>query len=87
MSMANNFKWEEGVGESIKISMWSAVLFVREERLRLECNSRVTVSKWEAREGNVTWKVKIFHIAEYCTLYEYFYTWKESSLLDHLPDK
>ena len=45
--------------------MWSAVLFVREERLRLECNSRVTVSKWEAREGNVTSKVKIFHMAEY----------------------
>ena len=65
MSMANNFKREEGVGESIKISMWSAVLFVREERLRLECNSRVTVSKWEAREGNVTSKVKIFRIAEY----------------------
>ena len=45
--------------------MWSAVLFVREERLRLECNSRVTVSKWEPREGNVASKVKNFHIAEY----------------------
>ena len=39
--------------------MWSAVLFVREERLRLECNSRVAVSKWEAREGNVASKVKV----------------------------
>ena len=28
-------------------SLWSAVLFVREERLRLECESRVSVSKWE----------------------------------------
>ena len=27
-------------------SLWSAVLFVREERLRLECESRVSVSKW-----------------------------------------
>ena len=41
--------------------MWSAVLFVREERLRLECNSRVTVSKWEVREGNVTSKVNFSH--------------------------
>ena len=45
--------------------MWSAVLFVREERLRLECNSRVTVSKWEAREGIVASKVKNFHIPKY----------------------
>ena len=43
-------------------SLWSAVLFVREERLRLECESRVSVSKWEAREG---WKVKNFNTAEY----------------------
>ena len=54
---------------------------MREERLRLECESRVSVSKWEAREG---WKVKNFHSAEY--MYEYFYIRKESSLLDHLPD-
>ena len=59
-------------------SLWSAVLFLREERLRLECESRVSVSKWEAREG---WKVKNFHTAEY--MYEYFHTCKESSLLDH----
>ena len=47
----------------------------REERLRLECERRVSVSEWEAREG---WKVN-FYTAEY--------TCKESSLLDHnLPD-
>ena len=40
------------------------------------------MSKWEAREG---WKVKSAHTAEY--MYEYFYTCKESSVLDHnLPD-
>ena len=66
-------------------SLWSAVLFVREERLRLECGSRVSVSKWEAREG---WKVKNLHTAEYVYMYEHFYTCKESSVLDHnqLPD-
>ena len=41
----------------------------------------MSVSKWEAREG---WKVKNFHSAE--CMYEYFYTRKESSLLDHLLD-
>ena len=43
-------------------SLWSALLFVREERLKFECESRVSVSKWEAREG---WKIKTFHSAEY----------------------
>ena len=55
-------------------SLWSAVLFMREERLRLECESRVSVSKREVRES---WKVKNFYTAEY--MYEYFYTCKESS--------
>ena len=45
-------------------SLWSAVLFVREERLRLECESRVSVSKWEAMEG---WKVKNF---QHCRIYD-----------------
>ena len=40
-------------------SLWSAVFFVREERLRLKCESRV--SKWEVREG---WKVKNVHTAD-----------------------
>ena len=31
-------------------SLWSPVLFAREERLRLECESRMSVSKWEDRE-------------------------------------
>ena len=44
--MANNFKGEEGAGQS--------TIF--------ECESRVSVSKWEAREG---WKVKNVHTAEY----------------------
>ena len=60
-------------------SLWSAVLFMREERLRLECESRVSLSKWEAREG---WKVKNVYTAEY--MYEYFYTCKESSLLEFI---
>ena len=57
--MANNFKGEEGTGEC-------SFLFVREERLRLKCDSRVSVSKWEAREG---WKVKHLHTAEYMYMY------------------
>ena len=73
---ANNFKGKEGTDES-------SFLFVREERLRLECESRVSVNKW-AREG---WKVKHLRTAEYMYEYMYFYTCKESSLLDHnLPD-
>ena len=44
--MANNFKGEEGAGQS--------TIF--------ECESRVSVSKWEAREG---WKVKNVHTSEY----------------------
>ena len=42
----------------------------------------MSVSKWEAREG---FEVKNVHTAAY--MYEYFYTCKESSLLDHnLPE-
>ena len=43
-------------------SLRSAVLFVREERLRLECESRVSVSKCEARGAG---RLKNFNTAEY----------------------
>ena len=67
-------------------SLWSAVLFVREERLRLECESRVSVSKWEARDRRVG-RLKISTLQSIHVLYEYFYTCKELSLLDcNLPD-
>ena len=55
--MANNFKREEGAGKSI-IHVVSCLVCERGE-VWLECNSRVTVSKWEAREGNVASKVKV----------------------------
>ena len=44
-------------------SLWSAVLFLREERLRLECESRALVSKREL--ASTGWKVKNFYTAEY----------------------
>ena len=82
MAKTCNYSVIKGVGRKELVnpqSLWPAVLFIREreERLRLECERRVSVSKWEARDS---WKVN-FYTAEY--MYEYFYTCKESSLLDH----
>ena len=50
--MANTCNQLKGRKELVNPqSLWSALLFVREEKLKLECESRVPVSKWEAREG------------------------------------